>query len=76
MIQITRYRRTRFWAVWRGETLLAVTVYKKGAQSVAQLALMAQMAQSDPAFPPSTSGQPCDAACLTFNVQEQPDSRL
>lgn len=36
-IRIERYFRTRFWAVWRGEELIAVTVYKKGARSVAAI---------------------------------------
>jgi hypothetical protein len=30
----SRYRKTRYWAVWQGETLIAVTVYKRGALSV------------------------------------------
>jgi hypothetical protein len=36
-VRIERYRNTRFWAVWRGEELIAVTVYKKGAHSVAAI---------------------------------------
>ena len=34
-IHISRYRTTRYWAVWRGAELVCVTVYRKGAQSVA-----------------------------------------
>lgn len=34
-IHISRYRHSRFWAVWRGAELVAVTVYRKGAESVA-----------------------------------------
>lgn len=34
-IHISRYRHTRYWAVWRGAELVAVTVYRKGAESVA-----------------------------------------
>ena len=34
-IHISRYRTTRYWAVWRVAELVAVTVYRKGAQSVA-----------------------------------------
>ena len=34
-IHISHYRTTRYWAVWRGAELIAVTVYRKGAQSVA-----------------------------------------
>jgi hypothetical protein len=36
MIRISRYN--RYWAVWRGEELIAVTVYRKGAMAVAALA--------------------------------------
>ncbi|MBK1835024.1 hypothetical protein [Roseibacillus ishigakijimensis] len=32
--RITKYRRSRNWAVYQGEELLVVTVYKKGAQAV------------------------------------------
>ena len=38
MIRIGRYNRGRYWGVWRGEELIAVTVYRKGAESVAVLA--------------------------------------
>jgi hypothetical protein len=34
-IRISRYNTSRYWAVWRGAELIAVTVYRKGAQSVA-----------------------------------------
>ena len=33
-LHITRYNKTRNWAVWANEELLAVTVYRKGAQAV------------------------------------------
>jgi len=36
MIRVSKYH--RFWAVWRGESLIAVVVYKKGAEAVAALA--------------------------------------
>ena len=36
MIRVDRYN--RFWAVWRGDELIAVVVYKKGAKAVADLA--------------------------------------
>lgn len=35
-IRITKYG-NRNWAVWIGEELLAVTVYKKGAKAVSDL---------------------------------------
>jgi hypothetical protein len=34
-IHVSRYRQTRYWAVWRGAELVAVTVYRKGARAVA-----------------------------------------
>ena len=30
-IHISRYRTTRYWAVWRGAELIAVTVYRKAS---------------------------------------------
>lgn len=33
-ISISRYGRTRYWAVWINGELLAVTVYKKGAAAI------------------------------------------
>jgi len=32
MLQITRYHKTRFWALWDGSELVAVVVYKKALQ--------------------------------------------
>ncbi len=36
MIEIRRYRRTRHWAVYVDGELLAVVVYRKGAEAVAE----------------------------------------
>ncbi len=36
MLEVTKYRDTRFWAIYRNGELLAVTVYKKGALAVKQ----------------------------------------
>jgi len=33
-ITITRYQRTRFWAVWLDGELLAVVLYRKGAEAI------------------------------------------
>ena len=33
-LHISRYNKTRNWAIWANEELLAVTVYRKGAQAV------------------------------------------
>ena len=32
-LHITRYNKTRNWAIWANEELLAVTVYRKGGAS-------------------------------------------
>jgi hypothetical protein len=37
MITIKRYRNTRHWAVWKGDQLLAVVCYKKGAKAIKQI---------------------------------------
>ena len=31
MLRMTRYHKSRFWALWDGNELVAVVVYKKGA---------------------------------------------
>lgn len=36
MFTITKYRHTRNFALYKGDELLAVTVYKKGAQRILQ----------------------------------------
>jgi len=35
MIEVMKYRQTRFWAVYVDGELLAVVVYRKGAQAIA-----------------------------------------
>ena len=39
MIEIRKYRQTRFWAVYVDGELLAVVVYRKGARAVADMLL-------------------------------------
>ena len=34
VIDITHYQRSRFWAIWLDDELLAVTVYRKGAEAI------------------------------------------
>lgn len=34
MLTIEKYKGTRFWAVFRDGELLAVTVYKRGAEAI------------------------------------------
>ena len=36
MLSFSRYKRTRFWAVYEGDALLCVTVYLKGERSVVE----------------------------------------
>jgi hypothetical protein len=43
-IKVTRYKKTRYWAIWLDDELLAVTVYKKGA--IAIKLLLADMGYS------------------------------
>jgi hypothetical protein len=37
MIEVRKYRQTRFWAVYVDGELLAVVVYRKGARAVADM---------------------------------------
>jgi hypothetical protein len=37
MIEVKKYRETRFWAVYVDGELLAVVVYRKGAQAIADI---------------------------------------
>jgi hypothetical protein len=39
MIEVRKYRQTRFWAIYVDNELLAVTVYRKGAQAITDLIL-------------------------------------
>ena len=39
MIEVRKYRNTRFWAVYVDGELLAVVVYRKGARAVADMLL-------------------------------------
>lgn len=38
-IRVERYKRSRYWAVWIDDRLLAVTVYKKGAVAIRETLL-------------------------------------
>lgn len=38
-IEITRWKQSRFWAVWLNGELLTITVYKKGALALRDLLL-------------------------------------
>ena len=39
MIEIRKYRQSRFWAVYVDDELLAVVVYRKGAMALADMLL-------------------------------------
>ena len=43
MIEIRKYRHTRFWAVYVDGELLAVVVYRKGARAVADMLLKTRL---------------------------------
>ena len=43
MIEVRKYRNTRFWAVYVDGELLAVVVYRKGARAVADLVLKTRL---------------------------------
>ena len=50
MLRIERYGNSRFWALYDGQDLVAVTVYKRGAQEVQRrLAAQAARARAQPA---------------------------
>ena len=34
MLHVERYKRTRYWAIWDGQELVALTVYRRGAVEV------------------------------------------
>jgi glycine/D-amino acid oxidase-like deaminating enzyme len=72
--RVAHYGNTRFWALYEGDTLLGVTVYKRGAESLRQAlvardtviaAQAAQMAQLMAASEPCAAGR--------THVQEQAD---
>ena len=35
-LTVTRYKQSRYFALYEGDTLLCVTVYKKGAEAIRQ----------------------------------------
>jgi hypothetical protein len=43
MIEVRKYRQTRFWAVYVDGELLAVVVYRKGARAIADLLLKTRL---------------------------------
>jgi hypothetical protein len=34
MLRVERYKKTRYWAIWDGQELVALTVYRRGALEV------------------------------------------
>ena len=45
MIEVRKYRNTRFWAVYVDGELLAVVVYRKGARAIADMLLKTRLRQ-------------------------------
>lgn len=45
MVRFEKYRKTRFWAVYLDHELVAVVVYRKGAEEVARLLAAVQPRQ-------------------------------
>ena len=43
MIEVRKYRQTRFWAVYVDGELLAVVVYRKGARAIADMMMKARL---------------------------------
>jgi hypothetical protein len=50
MFTYRRYKKTKFWSVWDGQTLVAVVTYKKGAAEVTRR-LTQQRRNSDSSHP-------------------------
>ncbi len=55
-LRYERYRDTRFWAIYYQNELLAVTVYKKGAQAVCETLM--RLTSQDPDPDPSPTQAP------------------
>jgi len=47
MITIARHKKSRHWAIWQNDTLIAVVCYKKGASAIKQI-LDRHIARSKP----------------------------
>ena len=47
-ISVSRYGKTRYWAVWINDDLLAVTVYKKGAITIRDKLFSIKLGVSNP----------------------------
>jgi len=47
MIEVKKYRQTRFWAVYVDGELLAVVVYRKGAMAIAERLTRATQKEAD-----------------------------
>ena len=63
MLQVTRYGTTRFWALWDGQDLVAVVVYKKGATE-----LLRRLAAQAPAATEAAA----QAAAQAARIRAQP----
>jgi hypothetical protein len=57
-LRIERYRNTRHWAVYEGETLVVVTVYKRGAQELLRRLAAQPRATAEAAARPASWAAP------------------
>jgi hypothetical protein len=61
MLRITRYQKSRYWALWDGNELVAVVLYKKGATE-----LLRRLA----AQPPAATEAAAQAASVEAAAQQ------
>ena len=59
MIEVRKYRHTRFWAVYADGELLAVVIYRKGARAIVDMLLKTQVRKE------STDAAACSGASMT-----------
>ncbi len=58
MLTVTRYGKSRYWAVYEGPDLVVVTLYKRGAQEVLRcLQAAALLPAAAPATAPARRGR-------------------
>lgn len=82
MLRIVRYGNSRFWALYDGQDLVAVTVYKRGAREVQRRlaaqprataeAAAAEAAQADAARQAQTLARQARALAQAARARAQP----
>lgn len=53
-VRIEHYKRTGYWGVWLGTKMVAITIYKRGAEMEAELARRSTQKHSDPVIDEET----------------------